>query len=513
MKKVICYLALCVLCQSAIAQSVGSENTYKGFAVATGSVQAEQAETLYIGPGQYEINGTWEIYSKYLVVDPAAIITGTGTIQIYNAADAGGLASVSLVDGNASANAIGINIVLNNATGMELANKDFPADLTADGFVNNAASSAYIGQDLDLAVDGANVLLDVDELGDLRFDNDATISNYSASRMIVTGNSIISHAVKDAGGAGFFFPVGIAAGDYTPASVAGSGTYHVSVTDYSPATPVIDVPSEGMYRTWQIYGDAATSMTLYHNISTNGTDYNDATAFITQYQGDGVWSSGSPEQQAAGEHTSSGTQATSIPSISTDDHCFYTKTSDALTPLPVSFTSFNAYKNGSVVQLEWVTEHEQYNKGFEIERSPDGQRWVSIGSVESLSANGSGNSRLEYSFIDSSPLSAQNFYRLKQIDFDGQHDYSQVCMVRFDVSSRITVFPNPFKDVVTIAELSGNEEAYVYDISGKLVKQHKLAPAQHRVNLSLEHLSSGTYYILIKSKNGVVSTHKIERIK
>ncbi|WP_025765398.1 hypothetical protein, partial [Dyadobacter tibetensis] len=231
--------------------------------IAPGGTHADAAETLYIGPGTYQIDGTWEIYAKNIVIDPNAIIQGTGSIQIYNPSVAGGAASITNVDGNNQSSSIGVAVVLNNASGMQITELPFPADLTAAGFSNNTADNTlYLGTDLNLAVDGADVTLDATVKGDLRFDSDATISNYSANRMVITNNSTVSHMVKDAFSSGsFFFPVGIADGDYTPTSLTGGGPYHVSVTDYAASVASVLTPEEGMDRTWHIYGATATSMT------------------------------------------------------------------------------------------------------------------------------------------------------------------------------------------------------------------------------------------------------------
>ena len=146
-----CLLAFfCMHITTSNAQSVGSESIYGGplstVSIVAGATYADVSETLYIGPGTYEINGTWEIYSKNVVIDPAAIITGSGTIHFYNPSVAGGASSPTLIDGNDLSQPIGVAIVHQNASGMQLVNTDFPADLVAAGFSNNSASGYHLRQ-------------------------------------------------------------------------------------------------------------------------------------------------------------------------------------------------------------------------------------------------------------------------------------------------------------------------------------------------------------------------------
>ncbi len=163
--------------RSLYAQGIGSVETIGGtgqsaLGNATGNTKSSASESLYIGPGNYLVDGTWEIYSKNVVIDPNAIISGAGSIVFLNPSVAGGASSPTIIDGNNALNATNVNIVLQNASGMQLANIDFPADLVSAGFTNDATTSTlYIGTDLNLAVSGANITLGTGVVGDLRFDS------------------------------------------------------------------------------------------------------------------------------------------------------------------------------------------------------------------------------------------------------------------------------------------------------------------------------------------------------
>lgn len=117
--------------------------------------------------------------------------------------------------------------------------------------------------------------------------------------------------------------------------------------------------------------------------------------------------------------------------------------------LPVEYLSFEAGPVGEAVRLDWVTAQEVNNEGFEVERSPDGIRWQSLGFVAGA---GNRNTVGAYQYWDRSPDHGTNYYRLKQIDFDGQTQYSALRTVVMTAPSlnQMQVFPNPAGAFFTI---------------------------------------------------------------
>ncbi|WP_143828706.1 hypothetical protein [Dyadobacter fermentans] len=93
---------------------------------------------------------------------------------------------------------------------------------------------------------------------------------------------------------------------------------------------------------------------------------------------------------------------------------FFVKTQGGA--LPVELVSFQAVKEGAVVQLHWETASEVNSETFVIMRSADGKKWSEIGSVAAAQTS---NSHLQYKFTDAAPLAGENLYKLKMIDADG----------------------------------------------------------------------------------------------
>ena len=98
-------------------------------------------------------------------------------------------------------------------------------------------------------------------------------------------------------------------------------------------------------------------------------------------------------------------------------------------PVPVEFSHFGAVKDGQDVRLDWVTEQEHNNAGFEVERA------LSDGNFEKiLEVRGAGNSdmRRSYTAYDRFPKAGSMQYRLKQLDLDGKTHYSEIVFHRLE---------------------------------------------------------------------------------
>ncbi len=110
--------------------------------------------------------------------------------------------------------------------------------------------------------------------------------------------------------------------------------------------------------------------------------------------------------------------------------------------LPVDLVAFTGKNEGSINHLFWTTASEENNVGFELQRSNNGRDFETIGFVEGIGTTENTNN---YSFIDERPLTGDNYYRLKQIDYDGQYELSNVIVLEFNTSANgvIKVFPNP----------------------------------------------------------------------
>ncbi len=192
-------------------------------------------------------------------------------------------------------------------------------------------------------------------------------------------------------------------------------------------------------------------------------------------------------------------------------------------PLPVEMTLFNAaYLNNSVI-LNWRTETEVNNYGFEVQRSVISSQnsgeekhavsvqWEKVGFV---SGHGNSNSLKNYSFKDENISSGKYYYRLKQIDNDGSFKYSIEIEVEVNVPLSFALYqnyPNPFNPTTSISyRLSADSYVLlkVYNVLGEevrtLVNENKKAGV-YTFNFDSRGLSNGVYlYRITAGKNSEV---------
>ncbi len=113
-------------------------------------------------------------------------------------------------------------------------------------------------------------------------------------------------------------------------------------------------------------------------------------------------------------------------------------------PLPVELSNFYGKKEENKISLHWVTVSEQNNDYFEVQRSSTGMQ-DSFKSIATINGAGNNNSVLDYFYIDDNPSLGDNYYRLKQVDFDGAFEYSetiyQKCCSEPNLNE-IKVYPN-----------------------------------------------------------------------
>lgn len=162
------------------------------------------------------------------------------------------------------------------------------------------------------------------------------------------------------------------------------------------------------------------------------------------------------------------------------------------TVLPIKLISFEGINTLQGNKLTWETESETNNLRFEIESSENGENFEKIGSVrgENYASN--------YKFLDENSK-INNYYRLKQIDYDGQFEYSKIIFVKNINSFEEKVYPNPFMDYINIQ--TKESEISITDILGKIIfykKQETDEITSTQVDLS--NLVSGTYILNMGSK-------------
>jgi len=191
--------------------------------------------------------------------------------------------------------------------------------------------------------------------------------------------------------------------------------------------------------------------------------------------------------------------------------------------IPVELTSFTAKVSDGEVLLNWVTATEKNNLGFEVERKNEqlnNGAWQSIGFVD---GNGTTTEAQSYSFSDDiSSINASSLsYRLKQIDFNGVFEYSDVVNVTNLAPADYVLeqnYPNPFNPSTTIKfgiPEKSNVVLTVYNSLGAevatLVNEVREA-GSYTIDFNADNFSSGIYYYKIASGN-FIETKKMILLK
>jgi hypothetical protein len=179
--------------------------------------------------------------------------------------------------------------------------------------------------------------------------------------------------------------------------------------------------------------------------------------------------------------------------------------------VPVEFISFTSSINNSDILLSWTTATETNNMGFEVERikTQDERqgKWENVGFV-----NGKGTTTepQTYFYFDENLSSGKYQYRLKQIDFNGLFEYSNVVEIEIISPSVFSLeqnYPNPFNPSTKIiwrSPVDGFQSMKVYDVLGNevavLVNEYKVA-GEYDLKFNAQNLTSGIYFYKLSIGN------------
>jgi hypothetical protein len=186
---------------------------------------------------------------------------------------------------------------------------------------------------------------------------------------------------------------------------------------------------------------------------------------------------------------------------------------NACTPLPVELVYFNGQKQGSSDLLEWSTQTEVNNDYFEIEASTNGLNFSRIGRVQ-----GSGNSSQtkKYQFLNQNPLALTTYYRLKQVDYQGNFKYSKVISLsRKQEKTDVLVYPNPAQNDFNINIPSefelDNASIEITDLLGKRAdfRLVTLKQGSNQFTFDTSVYPSATYLVKVYSEKTIYTPIKL----
>ena len=168
-------------------------------------------------------------------------------------------------------------------------------------------------------------------------------------------------------------------------------------------------------------------------------------------------------------------------------------------------TYFTGQAENQKIVLNWKTASELNNNGFEIQRKDSKNDFRTIGFVQ---GEGTTSNPKEYFYSDYDLSSDKYLYKLKQIDFNGRYEYSNVIEIEFLSIDKFTLeqnFPNPFNpstNIIYQLPLANEVSLKVYDVLGNevatIVNEYKEA-GRYEAQFNGSELTSGIYFYELKT--------------
>ncbi len=403
--------------------------------------------------------------------------------------------------------------------------------ITASSAFNNLSITNSSGATLASAITvGGTLTLTTGKISlgsyNLNMSSGAALSGGSSSSFIYTGGTGALKYLSCAASTSKTFPVGHtnSAAGYTPLVItfnSGHTTDDFSVVAYDVicndgTRTGTAYTSTVVKTTWNISETTSGGSNINVQFQWNGTDegasFNRASCRMAHHNGstwDNIGSLGSASGANPYTFTYTGYTGTFSP--------FGMGGSGG--PLPVTFLYLNVKKEGEFGQLNWATGTEINNDYFNIEKSLDGKKFFTIGKVF-----GAGNSQqiLRYAFTDSNLIQGTNYYRLKQVDYDGKFEYTPIQFInnsvgRLDLNT-FQLSPVPAKDVLNVEyrspEEGDNSIKVINQMGNPLITQNvAVTRGMNNFTIDLTDLPIGIYFLRIENPNGSFTCRRFSILK
>ncbi|NLA24695.1 MAG: T9SS type A sorting domain-containing protein [Bacteroidales bacterium] len=417
-------------------------------------------------------------------------------------------------------------------------------------FSGNSKQSIFSGGDYFADVLFDNITLgsnDIELLDNMQIEGEAIFNNGivnlnsfnlnfgdTASSVVSTDESFVNGIVTKTGQSAFVFPVGeVGEEDGVPYAVCGpvgidapSTPSNISA-EYFFAKPPFNNWKEGMcdleemhnasgVEYWMLNSDGDhPDVTLYW-LDGDRSGIIDASKLVVAHYDDDVnqdcWNNKGGSIVFADEVPVA--VKSEIPFLSYSPITFGTITH--INPLPVELIEFVAEcDSDNSVKIEWITATEINNDYFVLERSFNTKDWIKI---DKLAGAGNSNTSQVYNIEDNN-INGTVYYRLLQVDYDGQNSYSKTIQTNcynWNVEPRISVYPNPFNNLIKLNLYDFEEECAnieIVDLFGQVLinSEVNLQGNETSLDLFLGDLPPAVYILRVKTSSGFI-IKRIEKL-
>lgn len=184
------------------------------------------------------------------------------------------------------------------------------------------------------------------------------------------------------------------------------------------------------------------------------------------------------------------------------------------TTFPITLTTFTGKRVGSTIRLAWETATEENNDYMEVQRSRDGKRFEALDRVQ---GQGTTATPQRYAFTDEQPLPGVNYYRLKQVDYDGNYEYHRTIAVLFAdkyADQKVTLFPSIATDQLNVSlqqEASSDGALVIYNLTGQEVLRLPFQRGMQQQRVRVAHLAEGQYVLRVQHGREVMTSRFVKR--
>lgn len=177
------------------------------------------------------------------------------------------------------------------------------------------------------------------------------------------------------------------------------------------------------------------------------------------------------------------------------------------TPLPVELSTLYATCENGAAKVIWQTAAEVNADKFEIEGSNDGQNWSKLGEVD---AKNESHELTNYSF-DVMRTNRSDYYRLKQVDLNGESKIYGPITDNCGKIDQIELFPNPAYETVVIANLNNVSSVQIISLDGRVLTNQSVETGLQDVQLNVSNLVPAMYFVQVTRIDG--TSEKISFVK
>lgn len=175
--------------------------------------------------------------------------------------------------------------------------------------------------------------------------------------------------------------------------------------------------------------------------------------------------------------------------------------------LPVELLYFKGKRKDAAVALDWATASEINNDYFDVQRSTDGKNFETLTIV---SGSGNSNQKLYYTFTDETAGNGLLYYRLRQVDHDGQQSFSKIILVdAIESNTLVRTFPNPAQNFIRIVTQQPVREIQLMSMNGAVMLSKSFDQESSDIEADIRGFAPGVYLLQMILQDNSSSISKI----